>query len=86
MSDKTLCFKCSDKKWYSIESNDYQSVTATCDACCSHDGGFWELKHFYGINNGKMACNLCGRNFTKEESNKLKYANYNNPNTTKKPL
>lgn len=51
------CPKCEGKGHYMHDHNH----STICDACCTHDKGWWLLEKHYGENNGKLCCqNGCG--------------------------
>lgn len=51
-----ICEKCNDTGWFQY-IHDYKQV---CDACCKHDGGWWELsKEFHGSSYIDGADNMC---------------------------
>lgn len=50
------CLKCNDTEWFQYDENHSQ----VCNACCTHDQGYWQLTKHYG-NVGKWCCkNGCG--------------------------
>ncbi len=52
-----VCRKCLNTGWYQYDNNHSQ----VCPDCCKHDKGFWELKEFYGKDNGRLCCKAgCG--------------------------
>jgi len=62
MALDTNCPKCRGNGSYSYNENHDK----LCELCCDHDGGWWELKEHYGINNGKMCC-LKGCGFVRDK-------------------
>lgn len=56
----TKCDKCHDTEWYQYSSYGTPHYKP-CEKCCKHDKGRWQLKDYYGTNNGKWCClNGCG--------------------------
>lgn len=54
------CEKCKDTGWYKYDHNH----STKCEACCSHDQGWWELTepyHGYKVGADNRCCmNGCG--------------------------
>ena len=59
------CLKCKDTGWYMYDHNHGK----VCEECCPCDEGWFELKEYYGEDNGKMCCvRGCGKVITKLEA------------------
>lgn len=52
------CAKCKGTGSYMYDRNH----GTVCDLCCKHDLGWWQLRDYYGANNGKFCCSAgCGK-------------------------
>lgn len=65
------CTKCNDTGWYRPPHQRGTVHDYKCDACCTHDKGYWMLKEMYGENNGKWCCMAgCGKIWSKLDEEK----------------
>jgi hypothetical protein len=59
-----ICSKCNGAGWYQYDDNH----SKPCEVCCTHDKGWFLLKDYYGVNNGKYSCvRGCGKVIDEDE-------------------
>lgn len=57
MEKNQECEKCNGTGKYAYDENHVK----TCEVCCAHEDGWWQMEKHYGKDNGKYACKKgCG--------------------------